>query len=83
MIKISRFALIAGLAAASIGPALAQKADRNTGGSDYRVAQTSPSPQYVPGFGNVGAGAGPGGYKAGQNSKHPRSHHTTHSTVHQ
>ena len=78
-----RFALIAGLAAASIGPALAQDAGGSTGGSDYRVAQTSPAPHYVPGFGNVGAGAGPGGYKAGQNTKHPRSHHTTHPAVRQ
>ena len=56
---------LAALAIAGAAPVLAQSADNRAGTYSYtpnnNAPTSSPAPQYVPGFGNIGAGAGPSG----------------------
>jgi hypothetical protein len=57
---------LAALATAGVAPVLAQSVDNRAGTYSYAPNNSSPTsspaPQYYPGYGNVGAGAGPGGY---------------------
>jgi hypothetical protein len=56
---------LAAFTIAGAAPVLAQSVDNRAGTYSYAPNNSaltgSPTPQYYPGYGNVGAGAGPGG----------------------
>jgi hypothetical protein len=73
MTAVYKLALIAALASVSIGPALAQNAGGNSGGSDYKAGQNksggnSGGSDYKAGQNKSGGNSGGSDYKAGQNA---------------